>query len=43
LSLTHLGIVSAVLILFATLLLIPEIPFGRRARKAEVLVEEVSE
>jgi|RhiMethySRZTD1v2_1073278.scaffolds.fasta_scaffold136691_3 hypothetical protein len=26
-----------------TLLLIPEIPFGRRAREAEALVEEVSE
>ena len=43
LSLTTLGIVSAILILFATLLLIPEIRFGRRARKAEALVEEVSE
>ena len=43
LSLATLGIVSAILILFATLLLIPEIRFGRRARKAEALVEEVSE
>jgi MFS family permease len=43
LSLTTLGIVSAILILIATLLLIPEIRFGRRARKAEALVEEVSE
>ena len=43
LSLSTLGIVSAILILFATLLLIPEIRFGRLARKAEALVEEVSE
>jgi len=42
-SLSTLGIVTAILILFATLLLIPEIRFGRRAREAEALVEEVSE
>ncbi len=34
---------SALLILVATLLLVPEIKFGRRARKGVALVEEISE
>jgi MFS family permease len=38
-----LGIASALLILAASLLLLPEIKFGRRARKAAPAVEEVSE
>ena len=41
--LTSLGYVSLVLIFFGTVFLIPEIKFGRRAKEAEVLVEEVSE
>jgi hypothetical protein len=41
--LSGLGIVSAVLIFLATLLLLPEIKFGRRAKPGEALVEEVSE
>jgi hypothetical protein len=41
--LTSLGYVSLVLIFFGTVLLIPEIKFGRRAKEAEVLAEEVSE
>jgi MFS family permease len=43
LPLSTLGIVSTVLIVLATLLLLPEVKFGRRARAAEALVEEVSE
>jgi MFS family permease len=43
LPLTTLGLVSAVLILLATVILLPEIKFGRRAKPAEALVEEVSE
>jgi hypothetical protein len=42
-ALTSLGAVSGVLIVISTLLLIPEIKFGRRAKQAEALVEEVSE
>jgi MFS family permease len=43
LPLTTLGAVSASLIFLASLLLIPEIRSGRRAKPAEALVEEVSE
>ena len=43
LSLVTLAAISTGLILAATLLLIPEIKFGRRARPTSVLVEEVSE
>jgi MFS family permease len=35
--------ISVGLILAGTLLLVPEIPEGRRGRRAEALVEEVSE
>jgi hypothetical protein len=35
--------VSAALIVAASLLLLPEIKFGRRARAGTALVEEVSE
>jgi hypothetical protein len=38
-----LGFVSAVLIGIATLMLVPEIKFGKRAKPAEALVEEISE
>jgi hypothetical protein len=34
---------SAALIVAATLLLLPEIKFGRRARKGVALVEEISD
>jgi MFS family permease len=43
LPLTALGWVSAGLIILASLLLLPEIKFGRRAKSREPLVEEVSE
>lgn len=43
LPLTTLGVVSAALIFFATVLLLPEIKAGRRGKAAEALVEEVSE
>jgi len=43
LSMGTLGWISAGLILLATLLLAPEIKFGRRARPGAALVEEVSE
>jgi hypothetical protein len=43
LSLVTLAAISTGLILAATLLLIPEIKFGRRARPTSALVEEVSE
>ena len=43
LSLPALGIASAILIFIASLLLIPEIRFGRHAKAAKALVEEVSE
>jgi MFS family permease len=42
-SLTTLGWISAALIFLASALLVPEIKFGRRAKPAEALVEEVSE
>jgi MFS family permease len=42
-ALTSLGAVSGVLIVLSTVLLIPEIKFGRRAKEADALVEEVSE
>ena len=42
-SLVTLALISAGLILLATLMLVPEIKFGRRARPTGVLVEEVSE
>jgi MFS family permease len=42
-AVTSVAAVSGTLILAATLLLIPEIKFGRRAPKAAALVEEVSE
>jgi MFS family permease len=42
-SLSTLGYVNASLILLATLLLIPEIRFGKRGGLADALVEEVSE
>lgn len=43
LSLVALAVLSVSLILLATLMLVPEIKFGRRARPTSVLVEEVSE
>jgi hypothetical protein len=43
LSLNVMGWVSAGLILIATSFLIPEIKFGKGARRAAALVEEVSE
>ncbi len=43
LSLTSLGLFSAVLIFLASAMLIPEIKSGRRAKPADALVEEVSE
>lgn len=43
LSLGTMGAISAALIVLASLLLLPEIKFGRRARKASALVEEISE
>jgi hypothetical protein len=43
LSMVLLALISAGLILLATLLLVPEIKFGRRARVTGPLVEEVSE
>ena len=43
LSLQSLGWISASMILVATLLLLPEVKFGRSARRAPVLIEEVSE
>jgi MFS family permease len=43
LSMVALAVVSTGLIGLATLLLVPEIKFGRRARPTGVLVEEVSE
>jgi len=42
-SLEMLALISAALILTATLLLVPEIKFGRSARRASALVEEISE
>lgn len=42
-SLQTLGWISASMIFLATLLLLPEVKFGRSARRASVLVEEVSE
>ena len=42
-SLVTLAIVSAGLIVLASLMLVPEIKFGRRARPTSALVEEVSE
>ncbi len=42
-SLQTLGWISASLIIGATLLLLPEVKFGRSARRAPALVEEVSE
>jgi MFS family permease len=43
LPLSTLGVVCALLIFLASLLLLPEIRFGRRGKPAEALVEEVSE
>jgi MFS family permease len=43
LSMGMMAAVSAALIVAASLLLLPEIKFGKRARKAAALVEEVSE
>jgi hypothetical protein len=43
LSMSSLAVFSAGLIGLATLMLVPEIKFGRRARPSGVLVEEVSE
>jgi len=43
LSMGVMAAISAALIVAASLLLVPEIKFGRRARKATALVEEVSE
>jgi MFS family permease len=43
LPLTTLGWISAILIFLSCLMLLPEIKFGRRAKPAEALVEEVSE
>jgi MFS family permease len=43
LSLELLAGISAVLIVAANLLLLPEIKFGKRARKGVALVEEISE
>jgi hypothetical protein len=42
-SLAVLGWVSAAMIVVASALLLPEIKFGRRAKHAEALIEEVSE
>jgi hypothetical protein len=42
-SLSTLGWVSAGLIVLASALLLPEIKFGRRAKPADALIEEVSE
>ena len=42
-ELTTLGAFAAVLIVFASALLLPEIKFGKRAKKAGALVEEVSD
>ncbi len=42
-SLQTLGWISAILIFTATLLLVPEIKFGRSARRTSALVEEISE
>ena len=42
-SLSTLGWVSAGMILLASALLLPEIKFGKRARKADALIEEVAE
>ncbi len=42
-SLETMGWLSAVLILMATLLLIPEVKFGWKARRGSALVEEVSD
>ena len=38
-----LAVISAGLIIAGSALLIPEIPFGRRARRASALVEEISD
>jgi hypothetical protein len=38
-----LAFISTALIIAASALLIPEIPFGRRARPATPVVEEISE
>jgi hypothetical protein len=43
LAMETLGWLSAVLIVLASLVLVPEIRFGRRARAAAALIEEVSE
>jgi MFS family permease len=43
LSMRTLAVLSTALILAASALLIPEIPFGRRARRASALVEEISD
>jgi MFS family permease len=43
LAMGTLALISAGLIVAASLLLVPEIPFGRRARRASALVEEISE
>jgi len=43
LSMVTLALISAGLIVLATLLLVPEIKFGRRGRPTDALVEEVSE
>ena len=37
------AVFSAVLIIAASALLLPEIKFGRRARKGAALVEEISD
>jgi Major Facilitator Superfamily len=43
LSMAHLGSINAALILTASLLLVPEIKFGRTARPAVALLDDVSE
>ena len=43
LSLTTLAVFSSGLIVVATLLLIPELKFGRRTRKASAVIEEISD
>ena len=43
LSLGMMAALSSALIVLATLLLVPEIKWGRQARKSAALVEEVSE
>jgi MFS family permease len=43
LSMRTLALISTALIVAASLLLIPEIPFGKRARRATALVEEISD